>query len=138
MFANLSLTTIIISAAAIIFAITLHEAAHAWSAMKLGDDTAKKLGRVTLNPVPSIDPIGTLLLPGMMILSGVPFVFGWAKPVPVMFGRLGTARISTRYAIVLVAIAGPTVNILIALIAAVLSHTRFHSSFYIWIRPRCT
>ena len=72
----------------LIFAITLHEAAHGWAAKKLGDDTAWILGRVTANPVPHIDPVGTVLVPGALVLmsaltGGAGFVFGWAKPVPI-------------------------------------------------------
>ena len=72
----------------LIFAITLHEAAHGWAARKLGDDTAWILGRVTANPVPHIDPVGTVLVPGALVLmsaltGGAGFVFGWAKPVPI-------------------------------------------------------
>ena len=66
----------------LLFAITIHEAAHGWAANKLGDPTAYNLGRVTLNPIPHIDPIGTLILPIFMMLTQIPF-FGWAKPVPV-------------------------------------------------------
>jgi len=66
----------------LLFAITIHEAAHGWAAHKLGDPTAYNLGRVTLNPIPHIDPIGTLILPIFMMITQIPF-FGWAKPVPV-------------------------------------------------------
>lgn len=66
----------------LIFTITIHESAHAWSAYKLGDPTAYQLGRITLNPLPHIDPIGTVILPIFMMMTGIPF-FGWAKPVPV-------------------------------------------------------
>ena len=71
----------------VVFAITLHEVAHGWVAMLLGDKTAAKMGRLSLNPIHHIDPIGTLLIPGVLLVMGG-FIFGWAKPVPVDFGRL--------------------------------------------------
>lgn len=89
-------------------AIILHEVAHGWVAYKLGDSTAKDLGRLSLNPVGHIDPIGTLLVPGMLMLSGASFLFGWAKPVPVMFHRLRNPRRD----MILVALAGPGANLL--------------------------
>ncbi|MFD2207474.1 site-2 protease family protein [Kiloniella antarctica] len=98
----------------VLLAVTLHEAAHAYVAKLLGDDTATKLGRVSLNPLKHIDPFGTVLLPGILIFSGAPFLFGWAKPVPVVFGRLRNPKRD----MIFVAIAGPISNILIALIAA--------------------
>jgi Zn-dependent protease len=102
-----------------IVAITLHEAAHGFAAWKLGDDTAYRLGRVTFNPLRHVDPVGTLLLPAMMlILSGGRFMFGYAKAVPVDFYRLRRPRRD----IVLVAAAGPGVNIALALVSALLLH----------------
>jgi len=98
----------------VLFAITLHEAAHGWMAAKLGDDTARRLGRVTANPLKHVDPFGTFVLPGLLILLKSPFVFGWAKPVPVAFHRLREPKRD----MVLVAAAGPAVNILQAVIAA--------------------
>ncbi len=98
----------------VLIAVTLHEAAHAYVARLLGDDTATKLGRVSLNPAKHIDPVGTILLPGMLIFSGAPFLFGWAKPVPVVFGRLGNPKRD----MIFVAIAGPVSNIFIAIVAA--------------------
>lgn len=94
-----------------IIAITFHEAAHGWMASRLGDDTARLLGRVTFNPLRHIDPVGTILLPGMLLLSGTGFLFGWAKPVPVNFRRLRNPRRD----MVLVAAAGPGINFLLAL-----------------------
>jgi Zn-dependent protease len=73
--------------AVLLMSLSIHEAAHAWAADKLGDPTARLLGRLTLNPVAHIDPIGTLLLPGIAILTGLPII-GWAKPVPVNLHRL--------------------------------------------------
>jgi Zn-dependent protease len=103
----------------VIVAITLHEAAHGWVAWKLGDDTAKRLGRVTFNPIRHVDPFGTLILPAMLLLAtSGQAMFGFAKPVPVDFSRLHRPRRD----MVLVAAAGPGINILIALAAAVLLH----------------
>jgi Zn-dependent protease len=102
----------------VLFAITLHEAAHGWMAAKLGDDTARRLGRVTANPLKHVDPFGTFVLPGLLILLKSPFVFGWAKPVPVAFHRLREPKRD----MVLVAAAGPAVNILQAVIAAWAMH----------------
>ncbi|WP_085904764.1 site-2 protease family protein [Kiloniella majae] len=98
----------------VLLAVTLHEAAHAYAARLLGDDTASKLGRVSLNPAKHIDPFGTILLPSMLIFIGSPFILGWAKPVPVVFGRLNNPKRD----MIFVALAGPASNILIALIAA--------------------
>ena len=102
----------------VLFAITLHEAAHGWAALKLGDDTALRLGRVTLNPIKHVHPVGTILLPGALIALGAPFVFGFAKPVPVNPARLRNPR----GGMVLVALAGPGMNILLACVSAVLLH----------------
>lgn len=104
----------VVSYAAIpaIFAITMHEAAHGWAAKQLGDPTAANLGRLTANPIPHIDPIGTVLVPiGMGLLSGGALIFGWAKPVPVQFSNLRHPRRDT----VLVAGAGPGANFGMAL-----------------------
>ena len=79
---------IAIIAVPIIIAITFHEAAHGYVARMFGDDTAARLGRITFNPLKHIDPFGTILLPGLLLLSHAGFVFGYAKPVPVNFGRL--------------------------------------------------
>ena len=105
-----TLQQITIWALPILFAITAHEAAHGWVALQLGDKTAQRLGRVTLNPIKHIDPIGTVIVPlGMFLLSGV--VFGWAKPVPINFRQLRQPRRDMG----LVAIAGPTANLLMIL-----------------------
>jgi Zn-dependent protease len=102
----------------VLTAIPLHEAAHGLAAYRLGDDTAYKLGRVTLNPLRHIDPFGTIILPAMLKLAGSPFLFGYAKPVPVNFGRLRHPRRD----MILVAAAGPGMNITLALISALLAH----------------
>lgn len=99
-----------------LLAITLHEAAHGFVAWRLGDDTAYRLGRVSANPLRHIDPVGTILIPGMLFLSGSPFLFGYAKPVPVQFRNLRNPRRDS----ILVAAAGPAANLVIALASAVL------------------
>ncbi len=100
----------------LLFAITLHEAAHAWTAWKLGDNTAKKLGRVSFNPLTHIDPFGTVILPLILLVSGSGFMFGYAKPVPVNFNQLNNPRRDG----VLVALAGPGANIFLLIMAALL------------------
>jgi len=95
-----------------ILSLTVHEFAHAWVAFKLGDDTAARMGRMTLNPVVHIDPIGTLLIPVVGLMSGVPF-FGWAKPVPVSPVQF-TRKLRMRTADILVSAAGPVSNLLFA------------------------
>jgi len=98
----------------VLLAITMHEAAHGWTAWKLGDDTAKQMGRVTFNPLAHIDPFGTVILPSILIMAGG-VLFGWAKPVPVVFSRLGNPRRD----MVLVAAAGPGINIGLAIVSAI-------------------
>lgn len=98
----------------LLLAIPLHEAAHAWVADKCGDPTARRLGRVSFNPFKHVDPLGTVILPGMLILSSAPFVFGWAKPVPVDFRHLRHLRRD----MILVAGAGPAINLVLAVISA--------------------
>ena len=103
----------------VLFAITLHEAAHGWVAWRLGDDTARALGRISLNPLRHIDPVGTVLIPAVLLFgSGGRMMFGFAKPVPVDFSRLRKPRRD----MVLVAAAGPGSNILLAVISALLIH----------------
>jgi Zn-dependent protease len=101
-----------------VLAITLHEAAHGFVAMLRGDRTAWLLGRVTLNPLKHIDPLGTVALPGLLVLSGSPFLFGYAKPVPVDPRQLHNPRLD----MALVSAAGPASNILMAVVAALLAH----------------
>lgn len=98
----------------LVIAITFHEAAHGFVAHAFGDDTAWKLGRVSFNPLRHIDPFGTLILPAMLLFARAPFLFGYAKPVPVNFRKLREPRVG----MVLVALAGPATNILLALVAA--------------------
>ena len=105
--------TIAVWAAPILFAITLHEAAHGWVANKLGDPTAKKLGRITLNPIKHIDPMGTVLVPLFLAMVS-PFVMGWAKPVPVQPQYFKSPLLD----MALVAVAGPASNFIMACIWA--------------------
>jgi Zn-dependent protease len=102
----------------VLFAITFHEAAHGYVARFLGDDTASRLGRVSLNPLRHIDPFGTILLPGLLLFARSPFLFGYAKPVPVNFRALRNPRIG----MVFVAAAGPAMNIGLAIVAALSFH----------------
>ena len=102
----------------VIIAVTFHEAAHGFVAYLLGDETAWRLGRVTFNPIRHIDLFGTILLPGILLLMHAPFLFGYAKPVPVNFRALR----SPRRDMVLVAAAGPATNIALAVVAALAFH----------------
>ena len=102
----------------VIIAITFHEAAHGFVAHLLGDDTAWRLGRVSFNPLKHVDPFGTILLPGVLLLLRSPFIFGYAKPVPINFRALRWPRRD----MVLVAAAGPAMNIALAVVAALTFH----------------
>ena len=119
----MDLTSSLIGFAIVIVALTIHEAAHAWTAERLGDPTARMLGRVSLNPVVHIDPVGTLLLPLVAIVSGLPII-GWAKPVPVNVSRLRHHRRD----FMIVAAAGPISNFLQAVVIA-LVHRAFFEPF---------
>lgn len=103
----------------VILAITFHEAAHGFTALWFGDDTAKRHGRLTLNPIKHVDPVGTIFLPAMLLLMKSPFLFGYAKPVPIDFGRLKNPKRD----MIWVAAAGPAMNIFLAIISALLFHT---------------
>jgi Zn-dependent protease len=100
----------------VVFAVTFHEAAHGFIAHRFGDDTAWQAGRVTFNPLKHIDRVGTIILPALLILMRSPFLFGYAKPVPVNFGRLNNPRRD----MVWVALAGPGTNVLLAIVSTVL------------------
>ena len=105
------LETAVLWVVPVVLAITLHEAAHGYVARMFGDQTAWMLGRVTLNPIKHIDPIGTVLVPGILFLLKAPFLFGWAKPVPVNFGNLRHPKRD----MIWVAGAGPAANFVMAL-----------------------
>jgi Zn-dependent protease len=122
---NITLYDLSVWVAPLIIAITFHEAAHGFVAHHLGDNTAWERGRVTFNPLKHIDPFGTLMLPAMLLLAHSPFLFGYAKPVPVNFRALRNPRID----MVWVALAGPATNIALALAAA----TAFHA--LPWVPP---
>jgi Zn-dependent protease len=115
---NITLYDLSVWVLPLIIAITFHEAAHGFVAHARGDDTAWERGRVTFNPLKHIDPFGTLILPGMLLLAHSPFLFGYAKPVPVNFRALRNPRID----MVWVALAGPATNIILALAAALAFH----------------
>lgn len=95
----------------VVFAITVHEVAHGWMAKRYGDNTAFSLGRLTLNPIKHIDLFGTIILPGLLIITGTGFIFGWAKPVPVESRNFKNPP----HDMAIVALAGPAANILMAL-----------------------
>jgi len=105
-----SIQLITIAIIPLIFAVVVHEIAHGWVALQLGDDTAYLMGRLTLNPLKHIDPIGTILLPAILLLT-MGFAFGWAKPVPINFNKLHNIRRDTA----IVAAAGPFANLLMAI-----------------------
>ncbi len=119
---NSLLFLISIWALPVLIAVTLHEAAHGFAARLFGDNTAYLLGRVSLNPLKHVDPFGTVLLPAMLLLAQSPFLFGYAKPVPVNFRALTHPRLG----MALVAAAGPLMNIALAFLAAVAFHLIQH------------
>ncbi len=115
----------LVAAVIVILSIIFHEVAHGWVANWLGDPTAKYAGRLTLNPIPHVDRVGSIIVPGLALLSGSPFLLGWAKPVPInpynlRWGKWGEA---------LTAFAGPGTNILIAVIVGLL--IRFGGEFFV-------
>jgi Zn-dependent protease len=109
-----TLLTIVALVPALVFSIVFHEVAHGWTALALGDPTAKERRRLSLNPIRHVDPFGTLILPGLLALAGAP-VFGWAKPVPVVQQRLRNPR----FGMMAVAAAGPLTNLAMAALGAV-------------------
>ena len=106
----IDIQTLLIWAIPVLFAITVHETAHGWVASKLGDHSARMMGRLTLNPIKHIDPVGTILVPALLYLSSAGFLFGWAKPVPVNFNALRSPKQDMLW----VAIAGPVSNFIMA------------------------
>ena len=115
---NLSFYDLSVWVLPLLLAITFHEAAHGFVAHRLGDNTAWQLGRVSFNPLRHIDPFGTLILPAMLLFAHSPFLFGYAKPVPVNFRKLNHPKLD----MVWVALAGPVTNILLAMAAALAFH----------------
>jgi Zn-dependent protease len=108
----MNIITLVINLFVLLFAITIHEASHGWAASRFGDFTARSMGRVTLNPIAHIDPIGTVLLPLLLVVAGAP-PFGWAKPVPVNPFNLKNPRRNSLW----ISAAGPTANILAAVLS---------------------
>jgi Zn-dependent protease len=108
----MNIITLVINLFVLLFAITIHEASHGWAASKFGDFTARSMGRVTLNPIAHIDPVGTVLLPLLLVIAGAP-PFGWAKPVPVNPFNLRNPRRDNLW----ISAAGPTANILAAILS---------------------
>ncbi|MGY4478537.1 site-2 protease family protein [Bradyrhizobium sp. USDA 3364] len=115
---NISLYDVSVWVLPLVIAITFHEAAHGFVAHRLGDDTAWQVGRVSFNPLKHIDPFGTLILPAMLLFAQSPFLFGYAKPVPVNFRKLNHPKLD----MVWVALAGPVTNIILAIAAALAFH----------------
>lgn len=111
---TLNISDLIIQGVAFLMALTFHECAHAWAAKKLGDPTAEAEGRLTLNPIPHIDPIGTVILPLLAIITHSPFFIGWAKPVPINARNFRNPR----EGLVWSAAAGPGMNLALAILSA--------------------
>lgn len=111
-----TLVDISLMALPLLLGVTLHEAGHAYAAFYLGDDTAKRAGRLSLNPLVHVDRVGTIIVPIAMKLLGAPFMFGWAKPVPVNAGRLKNPRRDS----IIVSLAGPAANLILAVVAGFL------------------
>jgi len=107
---------VIIWAIPVLFAVTLHEVAHGWAALQFGDRTAQMLGRLTLNPIKHIDPVGTILIPGLLAAT-TGFIFGWAKPVPVNTRNMRNAKTNMAW----VALAGPMANLVMALLWSIVT-----------------
>jgi Zn-dependent protease len=113
---NIDVASAVLWVFPLLVAVVFHEWAHGFVAYRLGDDTAERLGRLTINPIAHIDPIGTILMPGLLLLSNAPFLFGYAKPVPISWQNLRNPVRDMVY----VAAAGPAMNILLAVVSAIL------------------
>lgn len=130
MFQGFDLNRLVIQIVTLLFAVTVHEVAHGWVAFRLGDGTAKWAGRLTLNPIKHLDPMGSVLLPLMLIFFRSPVVFGYAKPVPVNFRNLKNYRKDT----ILVALAGVSANLLLALACGLTAQLLLELQF-LWVSP---
>ena len=119
---NINLNQIVVMIVPLLFAVTIHEVAHGYIALRMGDHTAQKAGRLTLNPIKHLDFFGSLLLPLMLKLTGSPVIFGYAKPVPVNFSNLRNVRKSTIY----VASAGVLANFIFAFLSGILFQILTH------------
>lgn len=113
---NIDLASAVLWVFPLLVAVVFHEWAHGYVAYRCGDDTAERLGRLTINPLAHVDPIGTVLMPGLLFLSGAPFLFGYAKPVPISWQNLRNPVRDMVY----VAAAGPAMNLLLAIVSAIL------------------
>ena len=118
---------LVLSLCIFFFAVMIHEYAHGWVAWKLGDSTARFMGRLTLNPLAHIDPIGTIFLPLLLLITHSPVLFGWAKPVPVDFFNLNNPKKD----MVWVGLAGPAANILFAIVLSLLLKVPFFTANYL-------
>jgi Zn-dependent protease len=125
-----ALNTMVIQIATLLFAVTIHEVAHGWMALQLGDPTAKWAGRLTLNPLKHLDPVGSVLLPLMLVVFRAPVVFGYAKPVPVNFANIRDQRRSTIY----VSLAGVAANLSVALLCGITARLVLQMNF-LWVNP---
>jgi Zn-dependent protease len=130
MLQGFDLNRFVIQIATLLFAVTIHEVAHGWVACRLGDPTAKRAGRLTLNPIKHLDPMGSILLPLMLSFMKSPFIFGYAKPVPVNFHNLENHRRDT----ILVASAGVTANLVCAGLCGMTSQLLLALRF-LWVHP---
>ncbi|MBW2194138.1 MAG: site-2 protease family protein [Deltaproteobacteria bacterium] len=128
MFHGFQLNKLVIQIATLLFAVTIHEVAHGWVAWRLGDPTAKRAGRLTLNPIKHLDLMGSFILPLMLSLFKSPIIFGYAKPVPVNFRNLKNYQRDT----IFVALAGVTVNLLCALLCGLASQVLL-SLHFLWV-----
>jgi Zn-dependent protease len=120
---------IVIRIFVLVFAIIIHEVAHGWIAEKRGDPTARRLGRLTLNPIPHIDIFGSIIIPGFLIITGSPFVIGWAKPVPIDIRRFRDPLKD----FALTALAGPVANLLQVVVYVALYRVAVAQSWPVWV-----